>query len=316
MKTKQRYRIRNWRNYNESLKQRGSLTFWFSEEAITHWHNTEQTGSRGRPELYTDIAIECALTLRAVYGLALRATEGFLSSLIKLGNLGLSCPDYTTLCKRQSNLNINLPLSKKRSSKEGMHVVVDSTGLKVFGEGEWKVRQHGWCKHRRWRKLHLAVDASSHLIEAVVLSSNDFKDSELLPDLLDSIDEQLATVSGDGGYDSKDNYELVCKRGAKPLIPPRKDAVISQHGNCHKPPAARDEVIRDIRRAGSRKTWKKQSGYHRRSLSETAMYRFKTAFGDRLRARTFDNQSVETFIKCSALNKMMLTGKSDSYLAT
>ena len=243
----------------------------------------------------------------------MRATEGFVKSIIQLANLPLSCPDYTTLCKRQGDLDIRLPKKPRLSCDESLDIVVDSTGVKVFGEGEWKVRQHGYSYRRCWRKVHLAVDAKSQLIEAVVLSTNDFKDSEILPDLLDSIDEPINSVAGDGGYDSHDSYNQIEALGAKPLIPPRKDAVIKQHGNCKSPPLPRDEVLRGIRKKG-RKTWKQESGYHKRSLSETAMYRLKTVFGTQLRSRTFDNQAVETFIQCAILNKMFILGKPDSYL--
>ena len=309
MSKKQTYRIRNRKQYNESLVQRGSLTFWIDEEAIQQWNLCERTGERGRPLLYSDTAIQCALLLRAVFHLPLRATEGFLRSLIELAQLGISCPDYTTLCKRQRDLEVTFP---KSEHKGPLHIVVDSTGLKVFGEGEWKVRQHGYTKRRTWRKLHLAVDAISQAIEGAVLSTNDFKDSEILPDLLDQIDTEMEQVSGDGGYDRHQVYRNIAERGAKPVIPPRRDSVIAQHGNCKKPPLPRDEVLRGIRKCG-RKKWKKQMGYHKRSLAETAMYRVKTIFGNSLRSRIFENQACEALLKCYALNRMTQLGMPDSY---
>lgn len=313
MSTKPTYRIRNWNDYNESLKQRGSITFWFDEEILAQWHNIERSGQRGRPLLYSDIAIECALTLRAIFHLPLRATEGFMESLIELANLKISCPDYTTLCKRQGKLEIALPQSGDSIGKGAIDIVVDSTGLKVFGEGEWKVRQHGWNYRRRWRKVHVAVNAKCQMIEVVVMSTNDFKDSEILPDLLSGVGADISSVAGDGAYDSHDTYNHIAALGAKAIIPPRKDAVISQRANGKSPPLARDEVIRAIRKSG-RKQWKKESGYHRRSLAETAMFRLKTIFGSQLRSRIFDNQCVESFIRCAALNKMFIAGKPDSYL--
>lgn len=312
MSAKSTYRIRNWNNYNETLKQRGSITFWFDEEMLTQWHNVERSGQPGRPVLYSNIAIECALTLRAIFHLPLRATEGFIESLIDLADLKISCPDYTTLCKRQGTLEILLPKPRDSRGKEAIDIVVDSTGLKVFGEGEWKVRQHGWNYHRRWRKVHIAVNSKSQMIETVVVSTNDFKDSEILPDLLSGI-KDISSVAGDGAYDSHHIYAHIAELGAKPIIPPRKDAVISQHANCKSPALARDKVIRAIRKTG-RKQWKKENGYHRRSLAETAMFRLKTAFGSQLRSRIFDNQCVESFIRCAALNKMFIAGKPDSYL--
>ena len=309
MSKRHRYHIRNWGDYNRALVERGRITLWFSEEAIQKWHKTERTGKRGRPKLYSDLAIQCALTLRALFCLPLRATEGFVDSLIKLLKLSICAPDYTTLCLRQKKLEVCLPRKNKRRE---LDIVVDSSGLKVYGEGEWKVRQHGYSKRRTWRKIHLAVDPSSAEIEAISVTTNDFKDSELLPDLLSTIDGKIKNVSGDGGYDSLDNYEYLGNLGANPLILPRKDAIINKHGNCHSPPLLRDEVIRKIRKIG-RKTWKKNSGYHQRSLAETAIYRLKTIFGDKLSARNFSSQAQEVFIRCIALNKMTKLGMPDSY---
>lgn len=232
MLKKQRFRVRNWRHYNEALVKRGSITLWFDDEAISQWHNIEKTKKRGRPLLYTDIAIRCALTLREIYHLPLRGTEGLVRSLILQLALPLKAPDYTTLCIRQKELRICLPKCHRKSS-EGLHIVVDSTGLKIFGEGEWKVRQHGYSKRRTWRKLHLAIDAETQEIETAVVTTNDFKDSELLPDLLNGIDNAIDQVSGDGGYDSKECYQHIMNQGAKAVIPPRRDAIIFQHGNSH-----------------------------------------------------------------------------------
>lgn len=308
---KKRYHVRNWKDYNEALVKRGELNFWFDEKVIRQWYSIENTGKRGRPRVYSDIAIQCALTMREIFHLPLRATEGLIRSFIEWGNLDIQSPDYSTLCLRQKDLAIFLPKSKKENP---LHAVVDATGLKVFGEGEWKVRQHGYSKHRTWRKLHLAIDASNQEIEAAVVTTNDFKDSEILPDLLEQIDSELSQVSGDGGYDSHESYELIADRDADPVIPPRKDAVIAQHGNSCLPVRPRDEVIRKIRELG-RKNWKKQSGYHKRSLAETAMYRLKTIFGDTLRARLFENQGTEALLRCCALNKMTLLGMPISYVA-
>jgi hypothetical protein len=196
---KAKYRISNWREYNEALVNRGSLTFWFDEEAIEAWHETHPSGRRGAPRLYSDIAIECALTLGAVFRLPLRASEGLVSSVIELTRLALPTPDYTTLCRRRGALQVLLP---RQLPNGAVHVVVDATGLKVFGEGEWKVRQHGYGKRRTWRKLHLAVDEASHEILAAVLTTRDVGDNEVFADLLEQIDEPIEQVSADGSYDS------------------------------------------------------------------------------------------------------------------
>ena len=226
-----------------------------------------------------------------------------------LMNLDLSIPDYTTLCRRQSQLDIEIPCS---DSKEAKHIVIDSTGLKIFGEGEWKVRQHGYKKRRTWRKLHLGVNAQTQEIEAVVVSTNDVHDSEVFDDLLEQVEGDIEKVSADGAYDTHEIFNTIAEHSAKPLIPPRKTAKITQHGNSKKTPLPRDEVLREIRKSG-RKKWKEKSGYHKRSLAETAMFRIKQLFGDQLASRCFENQAVEAFIRCMALNKMTGIGMPESY---
>lgn len=307
--SKKQYRIRNWNNYNKALVERGSINLWFDEESIKEWHKGVLTGEKGRPREYSDIAIQCGLTIKAIFKLTLRSTEGFIKSIISMLALKIKSPNYTTLCRRQKNLEIKLP---KTTNKKPIHLIVDSTGLKVYGEGEWKVRQHGYSKRRTWRKLHLGINADTNEIESMAFSTNDFKDSELLPDIIDGVNGTIKQVSADGAYDSHDIYKLINDMDARPVIPPRKDAVITQHKNFKKCPLPRDEVLRDIRKYG-RKAWKITSGYHKRSLSETAMFRVKTIFGCSMRARNFDNQAVEAFILCAALNKITRLGMPDSF---
>ena len=309
MAKKTSYRVRNWSDYNRSLIKRGSLTFWFAEDAIPNWYMTEQTGQRGRPATYGDIAIECMLTLKAVYHLPLRSTQGLVESIIEKLELPIEAPNYTTVCRRQQELKVVL---QKYRGDEPLHAVFDSTGLKVYGDGEWKVRQHGTSKRRTWRKLHLGVDEESEEIIATVLTTNDYSDGEILPMLVEQIDNPIEQGSADGAYDCFKNYEVLEARGAKVTIPPRENAKIRQHGNCKASPLGRDENIREIRRVG-RTAWKKQSGYHRRSLAETAIYRFKRIFGGDLEAVIFHSQAVEAFIKCNVLNKMTDLGMPDSY---
>jgi IS5 family transposase len=306
---KARYRIRNWREYNEALVNRGQLTLWFDEEAVASWEEKERTGRRGAPRVYSDVAILCALTLRAVFRLPLRATEGLVRSVIVLMGLALPTPDYTTLCRRQGALEVVLP---RRLPKGSVHVVVDATGLKVFGEGEWKVRQHGYSRRRTWRKLHLAVDETSHEVLAAAVTTNDVGDNEMLPDLLSAFDGPIGQVSADGVYDTWENYHHIEQLGARAAIPPRRTARIRQHGNSRHPPLPRDEALRAIRRHG-RSAWKRAEGYHRRSLAETAIFRIKTLFGGHLSARRFDHQATETFIRCRAMNRMTHLGMPDSY---
>lgn len=248
-------------------------------------------------------------TLKSIYGLAGRQCQGFLVSIFALIGIALFVPDYSTLSRRMGKLSVELPVVPKSGAK---HVVVDSTGVKVYGEGEWKTRQHGISKRRTWRKLHLGVDEQTGEILAMMVTTNDVGDGQMLPDLLDQIEAEIDQVSADGAYDHKQCYEAIRERKAKATIPPRRGAKIWHHGNCKTEPHNRDENLRRIRKVG-RKAWKQQSNYHRRSLAEKTMYRFKTIFGSHVRSRKFDNQAVEMFLKCAALNRMIQIAKPDSY---
>jgi transposase len=307
---KPQYRIRNWSEYNAGLQQRGSLTFWLDESVLEEWIVPDLSGKRGASVVYSDLAIMTMATVKAVYRLAGRQCQGFLESIFELMGIELSVPEHSTLSRRLSRLEIVLPVVPKDGAR---HVVVDSTGVKVYGEGEWKTRQHGISKRRTWRKLHLGVDEETGEILAAVVTTNDVHDGEVLEDVLEQIEGAIEQVSTDGAYDHRHCYDDIAQRGAKPVIPPRKDAVIWQHGNGKKAPHPRDENLRYIRKHG-RKKWKRDANYHRRSLAETTMFRFKTIFGGNLSSRKFDNQAVELFIKCAALNRMIQIAKPDSYV--
>ena len=188
-------------------------------------------------------------------------------------DIDIEIPNYTTLCRRLQKLSVKL--QKKLSSKKNLHIVIDATGVKVYGEGEWKTRQHGYSKRRTWKKLHLAVDESNSQIKSVALSDSSFKDNELFEELITGVDQSISQGSADEAYDSKNCYNISEAKGIKLVVPPRKTAVIQKHGNCRGSPTTRDVHIRDIRKVG-RKQWKKKNNYHRISISETAMYRFKT----------------------------------------
>jgi hypothetical protein len=306
---KPQYRIRNWSDYNAGLKQRGSLTFWIEESVLEQWVVEDLSGKSGASILYSDLAIQTMATVKAVYRLAGRQCQGFLESIFELMGIDLPVPDHSTLSRRVGKLCIDLPIMPKQGAR---HVVVDSTGVKVYGEGEWKTRQHGISKRRTWRKLHLGVDEETGEIVAMVVTTNDMADGEVLEDILEQIEGKIEQVSTDGAYDHRHCYDEIDARGAKAVIPPRKDAKIWQHGNRKGRPHPRDENLRSIRKHG-RKRWKRDSGYHRRSIAETTMFRFKTIFGGNLSARKFDNQAVELFIKCAALNRMIQIAKPDSY---
>ena len=305
-KKKQLYRIRNWIDYNKALSNRGSITFWFDEEAIHSWLNHSKSGKRGKPRTYGDACIQAMLVLKAVYRLPQRATFGLVCSLMQLMKLDLPIPHPTILSRRAATLNVVLPRVKKN---EPLHVLVDATGLKVFGEGEWKVRTHGVSKRRTWRKLHIAMDADTGEIVATVATSSNVSDKEVLPVLLAQITEEIAQLTGDGGYDYADCYEAIAERKGRAVIPPRRTGRLHPQDERLR---ARDKNLRAIRKVG-RKKWKKQSGYHRRSLVETAMMRQKTIFGSGLSSRRFHNQATEMTVRCAALNRMIRLGMPESH---
>jgi hypothetical protein len=303
---KSTYRIRNWKQYNDALVRRGSLTLWVDQETLQAWRY-QGPSQRGAQFQFSDLAIECLLTLRAVYHLTLRATEGFARSLFEVMGVDLPVPDYTTLCRRAATVRVSLP----KHAKGPLHLVLDSTGLKVYGEGEWKVRQHGYSKRRTWLKLHLAVDPQTHEIQAAVVSEPGVTDEEAVPALLDQVENPISGASADGAYDRRSVYQELDRRGTQAVIPPRRDAKIQRHGNTSGPRLARDENLRRIREIG-RAAWKEESGYHERSLAETAMFRMKVIFGDSVASRSLAPQATEVGIRCRALNIMTHQGMPQS----
>lgn len=311
MSKKAVYRPRNWKAYNQSLVQRGSLTVWIDEDVLANWHpEPEGKRQRGGQMQYSDHAIETLLMLRAVYQLPYRQTIGFAQSILDLMGANVKTPDYTLLCKRSAGLEVDLGAT---SGDEAKHLVIDSTGLKIYGEGEWKVRQHGYSKRRTWRKLHIGVNADTQQIEAMVLSEAGLDDAEAGKAIVAQTPGDIEQASADGAYDKRKFYEAATERGVKRIaVPPRKDAKIWQHGNSNKPPLPRDENLRAIRKAG-RKKWKHESGYHQRSLAETAVYRFKIIFGNTMSTRTLSHQVTEARIKIAALNRMTQLGMPHSY---
>lgn len=309
----------DWAKYNKALGERGNITFWIETEIVSGWVDEPEVKTRGGQRVYSDAAIACVLTVRSVFHLALRQAEKFCRSVMGEMGLDLPTPNYTTLSRRCGDLIVPCARSLPKGA---LNIVVDSTGIKVYGEGEWKVRQHGWSQRRTWLKLHLAVDADTQEVCATVVSSADVSDDEAFEPLIDTIDGDLASVGGDGAYDKAGVREKVEARGATPRIPPRRDAQL-QKKTASSPERQRaldkrDEAIRrieELRRTqtGSdlgeaRKLWKQETHYHRRSLAETAMYRYKTIFGGAVRSRRFDNQTKELCLNIVAMNKMTSLG--------
>lgn len=296
--SKPRYRVTNWPDYNRALVERGSVTLWLSDEVARGWR-----ARGGKGCVYSDVAIRCALNLRAVFRLTLRQAQGFLASLANQLLPGLPVPHYSTLCRRAAGLDIPAPT---RGSGP-VHLVVDSTGLKVFGEGEWKVRQHGVSRRRLWRKLHLGVDEATGMILTHKLTLSNVHDGPVLPKLLAQIDGPLEQVSADKAYDSFGCHKAILAKGARPVIPPRKGAAITPPPGVKDPPATRGAIVKRIHEIGG-KAWKVEANYHRRSLAETAMSRTKTLISPSLKARTLPNQKTEAAIAVNCLNNFTALG--------
>jgi hypothetical protein len=298
------YRVTNWKKYNESLVRRGDITLWFAEDVIAAWEHANQKVKVGRPFTYSDTAIECLLALRELFQLPYRQTEGLGRSLVKLIGVEVAIPDFTSLAKRAAKLSVSLEVLPAEGP---IDIIVDSTGVKILGAGEWRSDAYREPKRRTWRKLHLSVDAASQEIVAEILTSKRCDDADLVPEILAQIDSPVAKLYGDGAYDKWKLYGVLEREEIMPVIPPRRTASIKKHGNCAGPPLPRDEAIRGIRRLGRRR-WKQAVGYHRRSLVETSMSRLKRAFGSRLKNKRFENQKNEVRLRCKLLNRFTHLG--------
>lgn len=298
------YKVTNWAKYNEALVNRGSLTVWLDEAALTAWQHPNDEVKRGRPFVYSDAAVECLLVLREVFRLPYRQTEGLARSVVQLMEVGVKIPDYSSLAKRAGKLSVDLQVVRRGGP---IDLIVDSTGLKVFGEGEWKVRKHGVGKRRTWRKLHLAINAATQEIEATVLTENSGHDADQAVSLLEQVSRRIRSFRGDGAYDKWKVYEPLAARGIAPVIPPQQGAKPNRHRNRHAAALPRDKAIRRIWQVG-RSAWKKEVGYHQRSLAETAVFRSKNIFGGELKNRLLPNQNTEARIRAKALNRMTQLG--------
>ncbi|ATD61548.1 IS5/IS1182 family transposase [Janthinobacterium svalbardensis] len=297
---KLKYRTTNWKAYNAALKTSGSLLIWLDKDMC--WHGNA-SGKRGRSPKYSEAAIQFCLTIKGLFNLALRQAMGMAQSLLKLAGLDWEVPDFSTVSRRQKHLAVTI---EARPTTTGLHLLVDSTGIKMLGEGEWKTKKHGADYRRQWRKVHLGIDASTLEIRAIEVTDNATGDAPMLPCLLNQIaqDESIASVSGDGAYDTKLCHEAIARRGAEAIIPTRKNA---KPWKDRRPGAeARNFILAATRRLG-RKIWKKWTGYHRRSLVETKMRCFKL-LGERVMARDFDRQVAELQVRAAILNRFTRLG--------
>ena len=259
---RQKHKVTNWPAYEAGLRQRGSLTVWFTEAAIAAWQ-AEPRRTPGGQRRYSPLAIATALALRSVFRLALRQTEGLIGSIIGLLELDLAVPDHTTLSRRGDGLE----LPRLSSGDHAVHLLVDSTGLRLCGPGEWLVEKHASQVRRAWRKLHLGTDADTGEIVAVALTTCDTDDGLQVPSLLDQIDRPIASFTADGAYDQDGVYKAVAKRNADApvVVPPRSLAALSN--KAHKAPTQRDRHLQLIARRG-RMEWQKATCYQTRAPVE------------------------------------------------
>jgi Transposase DDE domain len=294
------YKTRNWPAYNAALKRRGSLSIWFDPEMS--W-GAKPSGKRGRRRTFSDAAIQTCLTMKVLFGMALRQTTGFVESLLRLTGLDWGVPDFSTLCRRQKTLAVNIPF---RGSKGPLHLLIDSTGIKVEGEGEWNARKHGGAKRRVWRKIHLAIDEQTLEVRAVEVTGSNVGDAPMLPELLGQIPdvEEIGSVTADGAYDTRKCHNAIADRSAVAVIPPRKNAQPWKATSAGA--VARNDALRASKYLG-RALWRHWSGYHRRSRVETKMHCMKL-LGQRLMARDFDRQVAEVQVRIAVLNGFTALG--------
>lgn len=263
-----KYQTINWQPYNQSLKQRVPLLLWLDKGM--NWL-APATGKRGRQPTFSDAAIQFCLTIKCLFGLALRQATGMLESMLRRAGLDWAVPNFSTLSRRQKDLQVRIPVQKKQSC---LHLLVESTGIKMMGEGEWKVKKHSADYRRRWHKLHLGIDAQTLEIRAMEVTDNRAADATMLSELLSKIPatEGLVTVTTDGAYDTRLCHAAIAERGAAAIIPPRRNGQLwkgNSRGN-----QTRNESLHSVNYLGCT-LWKKWSGYHRRSLVETKMHCFK-----------------------------------------
>jgi hypothetical protein len=313
-RSKNKYKVGNWSEYNKSLCNRGSVTLFLDADVLNEWKKVDPKKKVVGEKVYPDSIILCCQLLKNQFHLRLRQAQGFIISIFslmpKLQNI--SVPDYTTVCRRQGGLPVEV--SKRLENGENLHIGIDSTGLKVYGEGEWKVRKHGWSKHRTWMKMHICIDLDNQEILAVELTGNDEADAAEAKNMLDGKTGNIDSFSGDGAYDDFCFRELL-GNDVEQIIPPPKNAV--PHPETENDLSSghlkqRNDAVNSIN-ATSREEWKESSGYHRRSLNEVVMYRYKTIFGEKLSARKLANQKAEVRINCKMLNVYCDLGMPASY---
>ena len=294
-------RIGNWREYERALVQRGDVTLWLSADATDAWRPSP-SGRPGGQKRFSDVAIETALILRLVFGLPLRQTEGFVRSVLALMGADLDAPDHTTLSRRSQPLAVML---RRIPALGPIHLIVDSTGLSIVGQGAWAAAKHGGHGKRGWKKLHLGVDRSG-VIVAQALTDAHVDDATTAVNLIPAVDGDISSVTAAAAYDTIAVYEAAGARGARVVVPPKRTAAVSRRRPRS---VARDRTVKRMQEIGQRR-WKKEAGYHRQARVENVFFRYKSIIGDGLRARSSAGQGTEAVLACNVLNRMTDLGRS------
>lgn len=309
---KAKYKTINWPEYDKALKARGSLNLWISEDVIAAWTpQNEGARNRGGQFQYTDTAILSGLSIRSFFKMALRQLEGFIESLFKLMNIVLAVPDHTLFSRRGAKLKVPETSRHYDPNETVSTVIVDSTGLKVFGEKEWMNHKHkGTVRRKVWRKFHIVIDEKGEILASTMTTLHESDDSQLEP-LLDQIGVPVDEIIADGGYSINEAERLTQGKWpnheTKLIIPPEKNGVVGNQNN----PSARDEHLIFIKDKGKHR-WQKETGYNKRNRVENTFYRYKMILGNTLRSRKFENQEIETQIGCMILNKFKNLGMPKS----
>lgn len=297
------YGTTNWKSYNEALKRRGSLLVWLDKDLV--WL-APKAGRPGRPPVFSDAAVQFCLMVKVLFGLPLRQTTGMVASILEMAGLDWPVSDFSTLSRRQGKITVQI--TNHRGSGP-LNLLVDSTGIKFLGDGEWLARKHGTHRRRQYRKVHLAMDTATGDIRAVEFTSSREGDSPVLPDLLAQIpeDEEIGTVTGDGAFDTRRCHKAILDRGGTAIIPIRKNGRLWKE-DC---PAARarNDILRATKRFG-RATWKQWTGYHVRSRIEAKMRCLKS-FGERIASRDPDRQTAEIHIRIALMNRFNALGTAE-----
>ncbi|MDB6096175.1 MAG: transposase [Francisellaceae bacterium] len=308
---KAQYKVKNWKEYEQGLKNRSNLCFWFSAEAIENWYDVSTITTRGRQTKYSNLAIETGLIIKAVFKLPYRALEGFLSSVCQLMNIRIDIPDHTSFSRRAQSLKVSKLSSLNSNAK--LNVIVDGTGVKIVGTGEWQALKNAVSKRKSWRKLHLMMDEKTGQIISNELSTEEVSDDAMIGALLKPITHKIKSLKADRAYDTERVYKDIAENSNNPkcsiIIPPRTNAKRSCLFKIYL--NKREINTREWFQLGPYK-WQNKLGYNKRILVETLMFCYKKLIGPQLYSRLFSSQSTETKIGCLVLNKMLELGKPRS----